>query len=100
MCVLLLESISIHPFLKWTVDFTHVHIWTMEHENSGNNDQSLLTFKPLFADVTGVVNLGINPDFRIENFHVKHEISLLHCSQDYPLVSVVVFNVLFNIFLK
>ena len=32
----------------------------------------------------------INPDFRIENFHLKHEIYFYTCSQDHPLMSKVV----------
>ena len=27
--------------------------------------------------LTGIGNFRINPDFRIENFHFKHELSLL-----------------------
>ena len=30
------------------------------------------------VDNAGMGNFRINPDFRIENFHFKHEISLLH----------------------
>ena len=36
--------------------------------------------------ITGMGNFRINPDFRIENFHFKHEISLLHLFADHRFV--------------
>ena len=47
---------------------------------------------------TGIGNFRIHPDFRIENFHFKHEISLLHLFADHPFVSNIVIWV--NICLK
>ena len=35
-------------------------------------------YKGMYITYSGMGNFSINPSFRIVNFHLKHEISLLH----------------------